>query len=178
MWKNKLSLVTLPFVLLFFLMLEGVLAVYYIGGLISPTFQMAIQLFSTAVFIIACYVKNVHLVPMILIMGIIYDMYYSPVLSFYTIPLIIVFLFVRYLSQKVKLTFLTIIGLLSIGNILYNCIVYIEAVVLGLNHTEFLTYLQQKVMPTLFFNLVLFFVMYIPLVKYINWLNGLVNQKN
>lgn len=177
MMAKKLKLLTLPVVLLLLLMLEGVLAVYFIAQLISPNFQMAIQLFSTAIFFMTCYITTVNLLPMILVLGLVYDMYYSPVLSFYTIPLVIVYLIIRYLAPQIKATFLRNIGLMAIANVLYNILTYVEAIFLNLYRSEFIVYVQQKVFPTLFFNLVLFFILYFPLVKLFKWINHSVEIK-
>lgn len=171
MWKNRLSLILIPLILLFFLMLDGVLAVYFIDSLVSNDFQMAIQMYVTVVFIFATYLGHHRLLPVIMIISLMYDAYYSPVMSFYTIPILFVYVIIQNVIPKVKPSFLRNIAVIAIANILFNILVYAEAIFLNFNRLDFLSYLSQKVIPTMLLNVVLFFVIAIPLVNLSKWLD-------
>lgn len=171
MWKSRLSLILIPLTLLFFLMLDGVLAVYLIKSLMSQNFQMAIQLYVTIVFILAAYLSHHRLLPVIMIISLMYDAYYSPVMSFYTMPILLLYVVIQSIIPKIKPSFLRNISLIAITNFLFNIIVYFEAMLLKINRVDFLEYVFQKVVPTMLFNVVLFCVITIPITKLAKWID-------
>lgn len=162
--KKQLKLLIIPILLLMFLIVDGVLAIYFIAQLISPTFQMAIQLYATFVFLLAIYIGNLPLEMIILVVTLMYDAYYSPLLSFYTIPILIVYIVVKQMAKQIPKTFIANVAMMSIANILYNCLVYMMATMARLNTSPFLVYVNEKVIPTMLFNLVLLFIIYIPTI--------------
>lgn len=171
MWKNRVSLILIPLTLLFFLMLDGVLAVYFVNLLVSNEFQMAIQTYVIVVFIFSAYLSHHRLLPIIMVISLMYDAYYNPVMSFYTIPILFLYVVIQNVTPKIKPSFLKDIVVIAIANILFNILVYIEAILLNFNRLDFLSYLSQKVIPTMLFNVFLFFIIAIPIVKLSKWLD-------
>lgn len=171
MFKYRLSLIFIPLILLFFLMLDGVLAVYFISSLRDSDYQMAIQSYATVVFLLASYLGHHRILPIITVITLMYDAYYSPVMSFYTIPILLVYVAIQSIASKVKPSFLRNIAVVAIANILINFLVYIEAIILKFNRLDFMNYMYQKVIPTMLFNVVLFFIMSIPIIKWLKWLD-------
>lgn len=171
MWKNKLSLILIPLTLLFFLMLDGVLAVYFVNLLVNNDSQMAIQTYGTVVFIFSAYLSHHRLLPVIMVISLMYDAYYSPVMSFYTIPILFLYIVIQNVMPKIKVSFLSNVAVIAISNVIFNILVYVEAMLLNFNRLDFLKYVSQKVIPTMLFNVCLFFIIAIPMIKLSKWLD-------
>lgn len=171
MWKNRLSLILIPLTLMFFLMLDGVLAVYFINLLVNRDYQMAIQTYATVVFIFSVYLNHRRLLPVIMVISLLYDAYYNPVMSFYTIPILCLYVVIQKIMTKIKASFLSDVAVIAIANVVFNILVYIEALLLKFNQLDFFSYVSQKVIPTMLFNVCLFFILAIPVVKLSKWLD-------
>ncbi|MBF0781068.1 MULTISPECIES: rod shape-determining protein MreD [unclassified Granulicatella] len=160
-----------PFCLILPIFLDGILSIYSYSAFMTSEHQMVWQLTYMIFFSAIIFYPERRYVYFALVIGLIYDFYYAPILSFYTTPfLLIVYIFILcqpYLSlQNFPLRLLCNICLLFSVNSLQ----YIMGIIHKLNTIELSVYFSQKVVPTVILNAACFSIMYPMLKKIFLWI--------
>lgn len=143
------------------ILLDGVFSIYLNDMFITTDFHMVSQL-TYVVFFIAMFLSpNRHYIAWGFAVGLAYDFYYSPVLSFYAAP----FLFGVYVIHLIKpllkyQSLLIYVALSAIYIFLINVLQYAIGSVFQLAWLDFWQYLLIKVMPTMFLNVLYVLLLY------------------
>ncbi|MCM3512821.1 MAG: rod shape-determining protein MreD [Carnobacterium sp.] len=172
MRENWKTATLIPLLLAFFFLLDGVLTVVFSEYFLEGTKVMTPRLIILVLILMSFYIPRSKMLVYSLLFGLIYDSYYVGILGVYVLlfPLII------YLTEKLKKVLNPnpiVIGMMVIINLsLIETYLYLFYQVLGYTKINWTTFLADRLGPTLLLNLVLFIIVFYPLKKIIEHIQG------
>lgn len=168
-WKTS---TLIPLVITFFFLLDGILTVIFSGQFFEGTKIMAPRLIILVLILMSFYIPKTRMLIYGVIFGLIYDSYYVGILGVY----VLLFPLVVYLTEKMKKVLNPnpiVIGMMIIINLsLIEIYLYLFYQVLGYTTINWVTFLADRLGPTLLLNLVLFIAVFYPLKKTIEHIQG------
>lgn len=142
------------------ILLDGLLSIYVNDLFITTDFHMVSQL-TYVMFFMAMFISpNRHYIAWGFAVGLVYDFYYSPVLSFYTAPFLLAVYVVYSIRPLLYRSLLVYVAVAALYIFLINVSQYAIASIFQLTWLDFWQYLLIKVMPTMFLNVLYVFILY------------------
>lgn len=143
------------------IILDGLLSIYVNDIFITADYHMVSQLTYVMFFIAMFLSPNRHYIVWGFAVGLVYDFYYGPVLSFYTAP----FLFGVYVIYSIKQvlkyhSLLVYVALSAVYIFIINILQYVIGGIFQMAWLDFWQYLFIKVMPTVFLNVLYVLMLY------------------
>lgn len=172
MIENWKTTTLIPLIITFFFFLDGILSVIFSEQFLEGTKVMTPRLIVLVIILMSFYIPRSRMLVYSIIFGLIYDSYYVGILGVY----VILFPLILYLTEKLKKVLNPnpiVIGMMVIVNLsLIETYLYLFYQVLGYITINWTTFLADRLGPTLLLNLVLFIVVFYPLKKMIERIQG------
>lgn len=168
-WKTT---TLIPLVITFCFLLDGLLTAIFSAQFLEGTKTMTPRLIVLVLILMSFYIPRSRMLVYGVVFGLIYDSYYVGILGVYVLlfPLII------YLTEKLKKILNPnpiVIGMMVIINIsLIETYLYLFYQMLGYTTINWATFLADRLGPTLLLNLVLFIIVFYPLKRIIERIQG------
>lgn len=144
---------------------DGILSIYTHGAFVTYEHQMIWQLTYVVIFSFMLFLPQHSYMAIGFILGLLYDFYYSQILTYFTIPLIIMIYLFNWAKPLIKRQNFILYFLLFIFLIVsMNSLQYVMGIVHQLESVPFLTYVTRKIVPTVLLNALCFTILY-PLTR-------------
>ncbi|BDR58296.1 hypothetical protein [Xylocopilactobacillus apicola] len=113
-----------------------------------------------------------------LIIGLVEDLFYSGIVGFYAISYVFAAIFLRWLVNHLPNNFIYIISSFFLSMTLFCTIYYLLNSYLRLTDVMLLQYISLYLPVTLFTNLIYFVILYLPMIKIVEYYQKKLELKN
>lgn len=162
------------FILLFLFFLDGTLAIYLHPVMTFSEATMFSRLALIGLFYISFRLPRFQTLIFAGATGILYDVYYSGIIGIYlaafTLAIYLSYLFEDWISKNILN--IGILGILTL--FIFELTLYLLNRMLGLTDLVFYKFLLFNYAPTLLFNTIAYFALFLPLKKAMDWANDSV----
>lgn len=160
-----------PILLFFLMLLDGVFASVFSVWLIEPGYILVPRLTVIGLVLISFLVNMPSLWWVSIIIGLMYDSYFSGILGIYLCIFPCIVSIIRRFKNNIRINAFTM-GLSIIVFITFvEVAVFIFYMFLGKAHMDWQTFLVRRLNPTLVLNIVLYYISYIPLKSLASWIS-------
>lgn len=138
--------------------------IFWLGGLAGLT--------------VLTYEINASFLGVAVVVGVIADLFYSGVIGFYAVAFAVTALFLRWMVHYLPHNFIYIISSYFLSVTIFSTIYYVMNSYLGLTQIGMFQYLAIYLPATLLFNLIYFVILYIPILKVVDYLKRKLELKD
>ncbi|MGY3724944.1 rod shape-determining protein MreD [Granulicatella balaenopterae] len=162
----------IPLVLIIAMLVDGVLASVFSPWFIDGGNILSPHLVIIALIVFSFFIEDNSMWRLSLIIGFLYDSYYTSYLGVYMAAFAIIVRFILLFRSKMKINAFTIglslIFLLSFVEIF----VFLFYSIMGLSHLSWSVFIAKRLVPTVILNIVLYYIIYLPIRNLSIWING------
>lgn len=162
----------LPILLFLILLLDGSLQVMLLKNLGEVNYSMTSSLTIIALTILGIYCERVNLLYLsAIVLGFIFDTYYSRVLGVNLFIMPLICFTTRYFAQHFRINFYSVWFWTMIVYMSYGHLIYFIFSIFNLEKPQYGIFLFQHLLPSILFNGLMAFILNYCLEKFADWIN-------
>lgn len=160
----------IPLLLFFGIIVDAALPAIFPGAFIGSSQIIISHLTLFFIVTFSFYLRDTHILFYSFILGLVYESYIGTVLGVYaTIYLLVAYFIIKIKKHFPKKAFINFM-LFVVAVSLVDFFVYVFYFELGFTNVYLTTFLVSRLGPTLIFNVVLAFLLYLPMKQILSWL--------
>ena len=161
-----------PLVLIIAFLLDGVISSVFSPWFIDGGNILTPRLVVVTLIIFSFFIENNSMWKLALVTGFIYDAYYTNYLGVYMASFTIIARLIMIFKPRMRINAFTV-GLSMIFLLAFvEIFVYLFYIIMGLSNLSWSVFIAQRLVPTVILNIVLYYVIYLPIRNLSLWING------
>ena len=177
MHTSKLSS-WLPILMIIAFLLDGVIMNHFSEFLIESGYTLVPRIVEITLILLTFIIDHSSMFWFAVMVGFMYDSYYSGILGVYMAIFAVIIRVIAHIRGKISINPFTLGLALIFLLTITETGVYIIYTLIGIQHLSVQQFLVQRLASSLILNIVLYYVLYIPLKKFALWVqSGISHEK-